>query len=398
MRRPPGRAAIGRDFDARHAAAAAVRRRARDRHAVAAANHRVDRRCGNRRRGRDNIGRKCGRDQRARRIGAGLQREGVRSHVGEQVDCCLLHRLIGRMGHGTPAVIVVPAIQAPRPLHGAGAEDQGRRAGDGIGVAIERQVMRRRADADRLAEVEDFFDAGNRRRREVNQPVGTRAVVQVLVPLVAERRRRERATNASHTRVAPEPQIRHRGRDVNRRGTGVHRPDRANQAIFGPAAVGHGRAQAGVAPGPCGDALHRVELRAAERVLVTDQSAIRRAIHGRLEARLPVHLVAAEEREADARVARVLDGRALPGGPVLVMPDREEGLRLQGAGQIGRSTFGVDAAHVLDVVPVGLEEAHHRIFGVEQEALGIVRARVESGGCSSLSWHARRSRKPCPRC
>ena len=34
----------------------------------------------------------------------------------------------------------------------------------------------------------------------------------------------------------------------------------------------------------------------------------------------------------------------------------------------------VDAGEVADVVPVGLEEADHRVFGVEDEVLGAVRS------------------------
>ena len=48
-----------------------------------------------------------------------LQRTRLRAHVGEEVDGRLLHRLIGRVR----AAIVV-AVEAPRPLHGAGAEDE----------------------------------------------------------------------------------------------------------------------------------------------------------------------------------------------------------------------------------------------------------------------------------
>src|SRR6185436_5842245 len=45
--------------------------------------------------------------------------------------------------------------------------------------------------------------------------------------------------------------------------------------------------------------------------------------------------------------------------------------------QVRRAPLRVDAGDVLHVVAVGFEEAHHRIFGVEQEALRIVRAGVE---------------------
>ena len=59
------------------------------------------------------------------------------------------------------------------------------------------------------------------------------------------------------------------------------------------------------------------------------------------------------------------------------MTGRDEHLRLVRADQIAPAPVGVDAGPVLDVVPVRLEPPHHRVFGVEQEALGIVVARVE---------------------
>src|SRR6185503_16585302 len=94
-----------------------------------------------------------------------------------------------------------------------------------------------------------------------------------------------------------------------------------------------------------GDVGHRIELDAAERVLVADQGAVRRvgAIDARLPAGLPVHLVAAEEREVDTGVARRFDACALPRRPVLVVSDREERLRLQPADEIRSAAFGVDA-------------------------------------------------------
>src|SRR4051812_17180753 len=100
----------------------------------------------------------------------------------------------------------------------------------------------------------------------------------------------------------------------------------------------------------------RRRIRRAQRRLVVDQGAVRGAgaIDARLEAGLPEHLVAAEEREVDAGIARGLDAAALIAGPVFVVADREKGFRLARSGVIGASAIGVDAGPGLDVVAIRL--------------------------------------------
>ena len=88
-----------------------------------------------------------------------------------------------------------------------------------------------------------------------------------------------------------------------------------------------------------------------------------------LPPRLPEDLVAAEERQVNAGVARRLDVGALVAGPVLVVPDRQKSLVLQDQ---GAEAIGVDAGEVADVVAVGLQPPHHRIFGVEDPRIELV--------------------------
>ena len=76
----------------------------------------------------------------------------------------------------------------------------------------------------------------------------------------------------------------------------------------------------------------------------------------------------------DAGIARGLDIGPLPPRPVLVVPDREE--RLVVLDQRA-AAVAVDASEIADVVAIGFEPAHHRVFRVEEPALRVVIARVE---------------------
>ena len=68
---------------------------------------------------------------------SGLDGQRLHAHVGEQVDRRLLHRRVGR---GVAAIVI--AVEAPRPLHRAGAEHE--RAAR---VPVQRQRNVRRAGA-----------------------------------------------------------------------------------------------------------------------------------------------------------------------------------------------------------------------------------------------------------
>ena len=157
LRRPPGGAAVDRDFDAGHRAAAVVGRRARDHHAIAAADAGASRRRTEWSSWAEGVGRSGAADQ------VRLQRRGLRAHVGEEVDGCLLHREVGRVRRQALAMVVVSAVEAPRPLHGAGAEDERTAL-----VAVERQVVRGGADGDGGSEVDDLLDAVDPGRRQVD--------------------------------------------------------------------------------------------------------------------------------------------------------------------------------------------------------------------------------------
>ena len=91
------------------------------------------------------------------------------------------------------------------------------------------------------------------------------------------------------------------------------------------------------------------------------------AVDAVLPARLPEDLVAAEEGEAGAGVARGGDVVALAGGPVLVVADRDEGVVF---GDLGPEAVAVDPGEVADVVAVSLDEADQRRGGVEDPVLG----------------------------
>ena len=105
-----------------------------------------------------------------------------------------------------------------------------------------------------------------------------------------------------------------------------------------------------------------IDLLAVVRLLIGDQGAV-----VVLPARLPEDLVAAEEGEVHARVARRLDVRALRARPVLVVADGKEDpvVADQSAAPVG-----IDAGRVADVVPVALQPADHRVLGVEHRVLG----------------------------
>ena len=277
-------------------------------------------------------------------------------------------------------------VESPRPLHGAGAEHERRvRALRIHGVLpVQRERMRRGPGCDVRAVVGDLLCHVDGRRRQMDETTRPRAVVEVLVPFVAQRvgrqGRRGAGRHRGERRVAPEAQRAHFCGNLDREGAAVDRPDRAGQAVLWTSAIGR-RAEARVAP-RAGPFRRRVDLGVVERFLVADECAIRlRAELARLPARFPEHFVAAEERQVDAAVACRFDVRALIARPVLVVAHRE--IRLMRLDQRARA-IGVDAREVADVVPVGFEPADHRVFGVEQPALRIVVARIERAVVADL--------------
>src|SRR4029078_132560 len=105
-------------------------------------------------------------------------------------------------------------------------------------------------------------------------------------------------------------------------------------------------------------------------LLVGDKGAVPgpRTIDRRLGERLPEHLVAAENGEVDAAVAREFDVLALLARPVLVVPDRQEGARANGAAQphrgIAAEAGGVDAPPLLHVLPACVGPARPPLLSV----------------------------------
>ena len=185
-------------------------------------------------------GRRDDRRRRRRRVGGGrgggqarIERPGLAVHVGEEVDRRLLHAGVGGRG-----VAVVVGVEAPGPLDGAGAEDQRAR----WSRAVERQAVRRAAVAVRRAVVLQDVQAALGGRRQVDEPGRARAVVEVGVPLVAQRAVREGRLGAGRqvgdARVAPEAQLAGVGRDADRAGARVDHEDRARERVLGLGARG----------------------------------------------------------------------------------------------------------------------------------------------------------------
>ena len=255
-------------------------------------------------------------------------------------------------------------VEAPGPLHGAGAEDE--RAAGG---AVEREAVRRAAVAVGGAVVLQDVEAALGRRRQVDEARRARAVVEVRIPLVAQRAVRQRRLGARRqvgdAGVAPEAQLAGVGRDADRAGARVDHEDGARERVLG---LGPLRVEgATVAPRPR-PLTGGVDMSVLVGLLVGDERAVRRvrAVDARLPARAPEHLVAAEEGEVDARVARGLDVRALGAGPVLVVTRGHEDLVV--ADQRSEA-IGVDPGLVADVVAVALQPADHRVLGVEDPVL-----------------------------
>jgi hypothetical protein len=139
---------------------------------------------------------------------------------------------------------------------------------------------------------------------------------------------------------------------------------------FGPFGIDRAR----VAPCAGPHVRQRIDLGVGVRFLVGDERAIRRVrrIGARFPANLPEHVVAAEEREVHAGVARRFDVGALRSGPVLVVPDRQKHFVVLDE---RAAPIAVETGRVADVVAVRFEPAHHRVLGVEHQIDGAVVAR-----------------------
>ena len=359
VRRMPRGPAVERDLDGADPPAAGVGRGARDRR--------------QRERG--------GADDRGLRIDDGARHEPVRRlRRGLQRPAAWpAARPCPRAGSPSPAawradgrlLAVVRRVEPPRPLHGAGAEHERVRAG-AVRVPVHRQMMRARRRARRSS---PRPGAGRRRsRRWWRSAPGRAAGCRCPRP----RPTRSRACRSGRTAVAPAAAWaatdvpRHRRSRPSAAGTSIARsPALTVNSVPVSAFSGVVRsvlAGAPVAPraGPLG---RRVDLLVRVRLLVGDE----RAVVVR-PARLPEHLVAAEEGEVHAGVARGLDVAALLPGPVLVVADGQERAVLQ---QLRAAPVGVRPAGVAHVVAVALQPAEHRELGVEHEVLRAGRARRE---------------------
>ena len=211
--------------------------------------------------------------------------------------------------------------------------------------AMHREAMGRGARTVARSEIEDPLRRRERRGREPHQARRTHAVVEVLVPLVADRlvgqRRRLADAEGRDGGAAPEAHLAVGRRHRHRVAAAVDGEDRPGQRVLRPAAVGR-RAEARIAPGAGPHARQRIDLGVGVRLLVRHQRAVRRrrAVDAGLPARLPEDLVAAEEREVDAGVARRFDVGALAARPVLVVADGEIDGVLE---ELGAAAVGVDA-------------------------------------------------------
>src|SRR5262249_29634757 len=266
-----------------------------------------------------------------RRVGGGtscsrarLQGGRLCAHVGQQVDGRLLHVQVGR-GRTYVGHYVVVDVEPPRPLHGASAEDQG-----AAGGSIQRQPVRRSALDVGAAVVDQVLRHRERSGGQVDQAGGAEAVVEVFVPLVADRLVTQgdgvAARQPGHWGIAPEAEPCEGRRQRVRCRAPIDGEDGTAQLVFGPAAV-CGRAEARVAPAarPRRRVGRIVDL-VVQCLLVGDQRAVRRAgtVDAVLPAGLPEVLVPGEVGDVDAEIAGTLDRRAHLVRPVFVVAGREQ--------------------------------------------------------------------------
>src|SRR5262249_48195859 len=141
---------------------------------------------------------------------------------------------------------VVVAVEAPGPLHGAGAEDQraARRP-------VHREAVRGAAGGVVGAVVLQHVEAGGGGGGQLELAARAEAVVLVVVPLVADRAAAEGGGGAGglggHRGAAPEPHLAVGRRHLQAHRAGVDLEDGAGQPVLRAAAVGR-RAEPRVAP------------------------------------------------------------------------------------------------------------------------------------------------------
>ena len=257
----PGGAAVDGNLHAAHDAAARVRGGPGDRRRGARGQQlAVGGRCDGR------LGRRVIRRSRGCRE-PGLAPARLDAHVGEQVDRRLLHGNVGRRG-----AAVVVAVQPPRPLDRARAEDQR------VAVAVLGQVVGGRAGGVGRTVVLKALDPVDRRRGASEEARRPRAVVEVLVPLVADRVGGERRGCAGrltgHGRAAPQSHLPVVRRHLDRGGAGVDHEDVPAQRVLGFRALRVERPR--ISPGAGPDIGLRVDLRVRVRLLIRDQRAVGR--------------------------------------------------------------------------------------------------------------------------
>ena len=194
------------------------------------------------------------------------------AHVGEQVHRGLLHGRIGRLP------VPAPVVQAPRPLHGPGAEHQGAARGTVQGQVMGGGAVR----LGRAAVVGEDLRVGAGRRRHVHQPGRPEPVVGVDVPLVAEgadsliERGGLAGRQAGHPGIAPEPELAVLSRHGDVGGAGVDVEQLPGQRVLRLPAVRR-RAEPRIHPGarPGGRVL-RIDGSVVVRLLVGHQRPVRR--------------------------------------------------------------------------------------------------------------------------
>ncbi len=236
----------------------------------------------------------------------GHQRRRLRAHIRQQVHGGLLHAGVDGRRRA-----VVDAVQAPGELDRARAEHE--RAARG---AIERQVVRGRTRRDCGPVVLQVLADSTGGRRQLHQTSRAGTVVEILIGLVPDRvlgqSRGRTRRQAGDGCVAPEAHLAVGGRDRDGEVAVVGHVGGAGQRVLRPATVGR-RALTWVTPGtgPYRRVLgvHHVEI----GLLVGDHRPVRGAgpVRARLPARLPVDLVAAEERQVHTGIAGRLDVRPL---------------------------------------------------------------------------------------
>ena len=219
------------------------------------------------------------------------------------------------------------------------------------------QIVRRGARVERRAVIHDALDVVDGRLRELLEQRRRRAVVDDLVPLVAEHagERDARLPARPHGRAAPRA-VRAEARAVEDDGVDALRvggEHGARERVLRHRAPGVDGPRVAERARPLA---RRVELLQRLRLLVDDHGprvALREA-HG------PVGLVRAPEIQVQSPGPPALEGLALLVGPVLVVAHGHVGPGAREDVVRGRGVREIRAGAVVDVVAVPLQEADRR--------------------------------------